>query len=206
MAVPLLIVNIKPGEWLADFQGTYDAGATYQAGHMVKEGENVWSCLKKTTGNTPEEGSPYWGFLGNALTAVGVYVEEEAEDAEQRAIASAKVNSAGTAWAAIEELATGAEEKVAPAPKLEVRNESALSVARIQGGVTMKAGKEVVAGAQLFKLPAGYRPTATVVIAATDSLKAIRQVTITAAGAVSLGTNLKTVETVNFDGITFPTT
>jgi hypothetical protein len=192
MAVPLLIVNIKPGEWLADFQGTYQAGATYQAGQMVKEGENVWSCLKKTTGNTPEEGSPYWGFLGNALTAVGTYVEEEAEAAEQRAIASAKVNSG---W-----------RRTAPAPKLEVRNESALSVARIQGGVTMKAGKEVAANAQLFVLPVGYRPTATVVVAATDSLKTIRQVTITSAGVVSLSTALKTVETVDLDGITFSTT
>ncbi len=70
----------------------------------------------------------------------------------------------------------------------------------------MEAGKEVKAGVQLFKLPAGVRPTATEVFGASDGTKALRQVTITAAGAVSLGTDLKAAETVNFDGITFPTT
>lgn len=70
----------------------------------------------------------------------------------------------------------------------------------------MKAGKEIAANVQLFKLPAGFRPTATEVCVATDSIGAIRLVTIEATGKVSLGTALKTAQTVNLDGITFSTT
>jgi hypothetical protein len=203
MSIPLLVVTIKPGEFLADYQGAYAAGATYQKGQIVKAApESFYSCLAVSKGNTPEEGSPFWGFLGNLEAVVTTAAVEEAqEDAEE----AAKAFAVGGAWTALEGLGAGAEEKPGPAPTLGVRTESAGTAARLRGGVLMAAGKTIVKEVQLVKLPVGFRPTATEVFAATDATGVLRQVTITAAGVLTLGTDLKPGETVNLDGITFPT-
>lgn len=205
MAVPLLVVTYPPGAWLADYQGLVDPLATYQTGQIVSTaGSNFWSALKLVPpGEAPEQGSPFWGFLGNAEAVVTKAFVEEAQEAAE---AAATVIAGGGTWTAPESLAAGAKEKAAPAPKLDVRTESANNAARLRGGVTMEAGKEVKAGVTLLTLPAGFRPTATEVFAATDAAGTLRVVTIAASGVVSLGTDLKEAQTVNLDGIAFPTT
>ena len=61
---PQLVVIATPAEFLADYQGAYSAIKTYLPQQMVKVGENVWSCTKKSLAHTPEEGSEYWKLLG----------------------------------------------------------------------------------------------------------------------------------------------
>ena len=91
MSIPLLVVNIPPGTFVSNFQGTYSATTKYQIGQIVRSApEQFWTALQVSTNHAPAEGSPYWGFLGNAEAVVTTaLVEEEREAAEAAAEALA---------------------------------------------------------------------------------------------------------------------
>jgi hypothetical protein len=96
MALPLLVVNISPAEFLADYQGVYAAGTQYQPQQMVKVESNIWQCQKVSLGHEPKEGSEYWKLLGNIEAVVTTAsVEEAQEEAEVKAEASAKTYTDG---------------------------------------------------------------------------------------------------------------
>ncbi len=79
MSVPLLVINLTPAEWAADFQGEYSATGHYVPQQIVRHGaEAFWRCLAATVGHTPEEGSPYWQFIGNVEAVVTLAAVEEA--------------------------------------------------------------------------------------------------------------------------------
>ncbi len=91
MALPLLVVNITPAEFLADYQGVYAAGTLYQPQQMAKVGSNIWQCQTPTIGHEPAEGSAYWKLLGNIEAVVTtVEVKEAQEKAEAKAKAAAE--------------------------------------------------------------------------------------------------------------------
>ncbi len=208
MSIPLLVVTISAEEFAADYVGKYTVGVVYRPQQIVKKGESegCWRCLKITE-EEPKEDSENWLFLGNVEAIVTSETVELGDTAsEASAIAAAKVFAAGTPWVPVEELAEGATKKAAPAPELGVRSESANTVARLRGGVTMELGHEVEPEGQLFKLPPGFRPTGTVKKIVSDQTETVfRTLTITAAGVVSLvATELKAGETINLD-ISWPT-
>lgn len=135
---------------------------------------------------------------------------EVVEEAEKRATADAALEGeidvleAG-AWVPVEELAAGAKEQAAPEVPLRVRREDGSS-ARIQGGVTMEAGKKVKVGETVFKLPKELRPVGDVTGIAIATGTTTANVTIAATGAVTLSEEIGEEQTVTFDTITWSIT
>jgi len=196
-------------------------GSSTNIGVRIAKG-NTYSLQLSDTGGTAAGGIEFGTDTNVHRTAAGVVKVENIVDVETgvrikgAAAAGNYLRGDGTnfvantiqaadlvsAWAAMTSLGAKVE-KVAALQEPEARTESVGAVARLRGGVKVKALETLTAGETVCTLPEGKRPPKLVKIPTIVGTVTAGVLSIATTGVVTLDVNVTTGVEIYFDGIQF---